>query len=195
MLGPEFEAVLQRAAAGDSSAFASLWRDCQPMLLRYLTALAGNDAEDVASETWLEMASAISRFQGDEHGFHSLLVTIGRRRAIDRTRRMGRRPERLVGDLGLLDTVAAQNTEELAAERFGTEQALRLVSLLPSDQAELVLLRVVVGLEPAEIARIVGRTPGSVRVSVHRGLRTLAEHIIRARVTPVEDSSIQERDD
>jgi RNA polymerase sigma-70 factor, ECF subfamily len=50
-------------------------------------------------------------------------------------------------------------------------------SCLPADQAEVILLRVLGGLEVAEVAAIVGKRPGNVRVLQHRGLRLLAERL------------------
>lgn len=195
MLGPEFDGVIARAAAGDSSAFGVLWRDCHPMLVRYLRPLAAEDAEDVASETWIEVARVLGRFRGDENGFRGWLVTIARRRLIDRQRYAARRPERLVDDVRTIDSPAPDDTAAAAAERVSTDAALRLVATLPPDQAEMVLLRVVVGLEPAQIAEIVGRSPGAVRVGVHRGLRALAERLAAERVTQSDESAISESDD
>lgn len=43
------------------------------------------------------------------------------------------------------------------------------------DQAEMVLLRVVAGLGVEQVARLLGKRPGAVRVLAHRGLRRLAE--------------------
>ncbi|HUA29074.1 MAG TPA: hypothetical protein VMC03_09315, partial [Streptosporangiaceae bacterium] len=48
--------VLDQAQRGDGEAFRVLYRDTQPRLLRYLRALVGDDAEDVASETWLQIS-------------------------------------------------------------------------------------------------------------------------------------------
>jgi RNA polymerase sigma-70 factor (ECF subfamily) len=45
-----------------------------------------------------------------------------------------------------------------------TRAALALLAELPADQAEVVVLRVLGGLEVAEVARIVGKRPGTVRV-------------------------------
>ena len=53
--------------------------------------------------------------------------------------------------------------------------ALRLIALLPADQAEVVALRFIAGLDVAEVAEIVGKRPGAVRVAAHRGLRRLGE--------------------
>jgi RNA polymerase sigma-70 factor (ECF subfamily) len=59
-------------------------------------------------------------------------------------------------------------------EQISTEQALALVASLPPEQAEMVALRVVAGLDVSAVAQIVGKSPGAVRVSVHRGLRALS---------------------
>src|SRR5262249_52672813 len=57
-----------------------------------------------------------------------------------------------------------------------TERALALIRTLPPDQAEAVMLRVVVGLDVAATARVLGKRPGAVRIAAMRGLRRLAAH-------------------
>src|ERR1700729_1370249 len=54
-LGARLEGALVAAQRGDPDAFRLLYRDTQPRLLRYLHALTGDDAEDIASETWLHI--------------------------------------------------------------------------------------------------------------------------------------------
>jgi RNA polymerase sigma-70 factor (ECF subfamily) len=61
--------------------------------------------------------------------------------------------------------------------------ALALVRRLPPDQADAVLLRVVGDLDVAEVAAVMGRSQGSVRVLVHRGLRRLQAILEQERVT------------
>jgi len=58
-----------------------------------------------------------------------------------------------------------------------------LVARLPPHQAEVILLRVVAGLDTETVARLVGRNPGAVRVAAHRGLRRMAEILAEAGVT------------
>jgi RNA polymerase sigma-70 factor, ECF subfamily len=176
-LGERFPAVLSAAAAGEQEAFALLWRSAHPMLLRYLRVLCGEAAEDVASEAWLRAIAALGSFHGDENGFRGWLVVIARNHARDVNRRAARRRETLSPDPSKHQMTAAPDAAEAVLERSGTEAALRLVASLPADQAEMVALRVVVGLDVADVARIVGRSPGAVRVAVHRGLRTLAAYL------------------
>jgi RNA polymerase sigma-70 factor (ECF subfamily) len=178
MLGDRFEAVLRAAAAGDQDALGQLWRSSHPPLLRYLRVLGGDAADDVATVTWLRAIRALDRFTGDESAFRGWLVVIARNHVRDLARRAARRPEDLSPDLTEhLSVVDPTDTVEAVLERRSTAAALRLVATLPPDQAELVVLRVVVGLDVADVARIVGRSPGAVRVAVHRALRTLADRL------------------
>jgi RNA polymerase sigma-70 factor, ECF subfamily len=62
--------------------------------------------------------------------------------------------------------------------------ALALISALPADQAEIIVLPVVAGPGTHEVARIVGKSPAAVRVAAQRGLRRLAATADRAGVTP-----------
>ena len=73
------------------------------------------------------------------------------------------------------DRPAADDPAAAALESLATERALALIAQLPPDQAEVVMLRVVAGLDVARVATIVGKRPGTVRVLGHRGLRRLAE--------------------
>lgn len=176
-LGGEFDEVLRAAADGDRSAFAALWRSAHPSLLRYLRVTAGGDAEDVASETWVKAMRALRTFSGDEPAFRGWLAVIARNHLADLGRRSVRRPEQLTGDLEEHALGLAEDSADLALQQLSTEQALRLVATLPPSVAEMVALRVVVGLDVPQVAAIVNRTPGAVRVAVHRGLRTLAAQL------------------
>ncbi len=58
------DAVVRAAQNGDEDAFRQLYRLQQPALLRYLRVLVGEDAEDVASEAWLQIARDLRGFSG-----------------------------------------------------------------------------------------------------------------------------------
>ena len=81
----------RRAQDGDEDAFRVLYRDLQPRMLRYLRAMVGDDADDVASETWLHIARGLKTFQGDSDGFRGWTATIARNRATDHLRHHQRR--------------------------------------------------------------------------------------------------------
>lgn len=153
-----------------------------PALLRYLRVLAKDEAlaEDIAAEVWLDVARRLDDFVGDESAFRGWLFTLARRRMIDQWRRDSRTPVQLTGDAADLDRPGGSDTAGTALERISTQRALDLIASLPRDQAEAIALRVIAGLDVKEVARLLGKRPGAVRVAAHRGLRTLA-----ARLTAV----------
>jgi RNA polymerase sigma-70 factor, ECF subfamily len=184
VIGAAFDSVLAAAVGGDERAFALLWRELQPGLLRYLRVVAPGSAEDLASETWVDVVRSLGRFRGDERSFRSWTFTIARHRATDHRRRAVRRPAEPVPAELLPERAAADDPAAAAMEQIATHRALALIAQLPRDQAEVVALRVVAGLEVGEVARIVGKQPGAVRVLAHRGLRRLADRLGAGRPTP-----------
>jgi len=172
-LGTQFAPVLAAAKTGGEWAIAVLYREFQPKLLRYLSAQEPRDGEDLAA------SAGLVRFSGDEHGFQRWLFTIAHRRLIDLRRRRGRSP-RATSDLSVFgERPGPDDTEALALAATEADVALAHIAALPPDQAAVVLLRVVAGLDVADVAEIVGKKPGAVRVLQHRALTRLAERLTR----------------
>jgi len=177
VLGAAFAATLDGARAGDDGAFASLWNDLQPPLLRYLVVTSGPAAEDLASETWLRIARDLIRFDGDETGFRAWVFTIARHRLLD-WRRRETRARTVVRPIEHFTAQAAGDDPATdVLEHVSTDQALALIATLPPEQAEVVTLRAVAGLDVADVARVLGKRPGAVRILAHHGLRRLAESL------------------
>jgi RNA polymerase sigma-70 factor, ECF subfamily len=174
--------LLAAASRREQWAITLLFRAYQPLLLRYFRAQTPAVADDLAGEVWVAVARGLHRFAGDEAGFRAWLFTIARRRIIDHRRIAGRRRtdpvrhERLdrpaeVGD--------ARDPCSVVVDRIGAQHAVELILTgLSPDQADAVLLRVVAGLDVAEVARIMDRSPGAVRVLCHRALRRLAPLLV-----------------
>src|SRR6202000_1710531 len=86
VVGDDFARVLAAAQGGSEDAFAVLWRDANPALLRYLRVGAPDVAEDVAAETWVQVVRGLSKFTGDEGAWRAWLFTTARRRLLDQAR-------------------------------------------------------------------------------------------------------------
>ena len=186
-LGDQFPGILTAAQDGGEWAVAVLYRWLHPAVIGYLRARAGDDAEDLASETWLAVARALPTFSGDEGAFRSWVFTIAHRRLVDHHRATARRPRTrsltpAEGD-GHDSPVELPGEDDPAGDVVaaiaGEEAVRRIVALLPADQAEIVLLRVVAGLPVEEVAAATGRKAGTVRVLQHRALRRLADRLAR----------------
>jgi RNA polymerase sigma-70 factor, ECF subfamily len=183
MLGTVFGTVLTAAQDGDEAAFTTIFRDVQPVLLRYLHIIGPEYADDIAGETWIQVVAGLPGFRGDERSFRAWLFTIARHRAVDLGRSRARRPTVSLEESGAEERLTAADPADIVLERAATRAVLAAIATLPGDQGEIILLRVVVGLDTADVARIIGKTQGAVRVSSHRGLRRLAALAERAGVT------------
>ncbi|MEV7088879.1 RNA polymerase sigma factor [Streptomyces sp. NPDC093085] len=178
MLGDDAELTTAVLAAqgGDEEAFRTVYRAVHPRLLGYLRTLVGEpDAEDVASEAWLQIARDLDRFTGDADRFRGWAARIARNRALDHLRMRGRRPAIGADETELTGKAADSDTADEAMEALSTGRTMALIAQLPRDQAEAVVLRVVVGLDAKSAARTLGKRPGAVRTAAHRGLKRLAE--------------------
>jgi RNA polymerase sigma-70 factor (ECF subfamily) len=174
----DFPTLLAAAITGEQRALAEIFRAYQPRLLRYLRAQEPGMADDLAAEVWLAVARGIGKFTGDEAAFRGWLFTIARNRLIEHRRRTARRrTEPLPHDRldGPVERGLGGDPAWLVLEQLGVQETVEmLVEGLAPDQAEAVLLRVLGAFDVTEVARIMGRTPGSVRVLCHRALKRLA---------------------
>lgn len=176
----ELSEALDAARQGDELGVVRLYRAFNPQLLRYLGHHAPDVAEDLASEVWLAAAKGLSTFKGEPVDFRSFLFSVARRRVADHYRSRARRPRQapfdeisrggLRGDVGPKDI-----GDEVVGDLSAQEAIAALTNALSADQAEVVLLRVVAELSVEEVAKIMGRSPGSIRVLQHRALQRLGK--------------------
>ncbi|MCX5376366.1 RNA polymerase sigma factor [Streptomyces sp. NBC_00091] len=178
MLGDDAEltAAVLAAQDGDERAFRTVYRAVHPRLLGYVRTLVGDgDAEDVTSEAWLQIARDLDSFTGDADRFRGWAARIARNRALDHIRMRGRRPAIGGDETELTGRASDCDTAGEAMEALSTGRTMALIAQLPQDQAEAVVLRVVVGLDAKSAAETLGKRPGAVRTAAHRGLKKLAE--------------------
>jgi RNA polymerase sigma-70 factor, ECF subfamily len=177
--GDGLESALARARAGDESGFLILWTGLHPRLLRYLRVLGCDDPDDVASETWLQVIRDMDRFTGSASDFRGWLFTIARHRAIDSARSRARFRDKILVPMAAAGHQERQEAghpvEDEVLYGISTRQAVALVKRLSKDQAEVVALRVIAGLDTEVVARMLGKSPGAIRVTLHRGLKALAK--------------------
>jgi RNA polymerase sigma-70 factor (ECF subfamily) len=170
--------LVERLRAGDEAAFAHLVRRYQPPLLRLAEATVGSRAvaEEVCQDTWLAVLRGVERFEG-RSSLKTWLFRILLNRArtsVGREQRAGRPDE----EVERFDTSGAWASppepwadrvdERIVAEHLA-QRVQALLPELPEQQRQVVVLRDVEGLEPAEVASLLGVTDGHQRVLLHRG--------------------------
>jgi RNA polymerase sigma-70 factor (ECF subfamily) len=173
---------LVEAARADPARFDALYRKYLAQVYSYAVYELGNhhDAEDATERTFVAALAGLARFEeraGPDDGedastFRLWLFRIARNAIAELRRGRRRHPE------SPLDFVAATagpvDVEATVVRREAAAAALRAVGRLPAARRRAVILRFVHELSTAEIARILGRSEGAVRVLIHRGLRRVA---------------------
>ena len=153
-----FGSVLSGAQAGAEWALTIRYRICI-LVFRYLPAREPIEAEDLASEVWLDVAAGIGRFRGDEDGFRAWIFTIARRRLLDHRRRASVRRNKPVPQELLGGDRPTGDVEGEAMASLREDAAVALIASLPSDQCDVVLLRVIGDLSVADVAKILDKRP------------------------------------
>lgn len=176
----DLSAMLARARTGDRDALGALWVAHNHLVLRFLRGVGVRSADDVASNVWIDVAKGLARFEGNPTDFRRWMFTIARRRAIDESRWFARRTEDLAADAG--DHLVSPDTADCYEQQTAIDRALAMIGALPTDQAEVILLRIIADLDVGEVAAIVGKSEGNVRVIMHRGLQRLAERSVVTRI-------------
>lgn len=179
----ELDEAVDAARRGEEDGIRALYRWMNPSLLRYLHFHAGAAGEDLASEVWVDVARTLAGFVGGARELRAFVFSVARRRLVDHYRRVGRTPD-VVPIEAAADPPAAEDTAELGIEALMTRGAVaELVRCLSPEQAEIVLLRVLGDLDVEQVARLVGKSAGAVRVAQHRALQRMRHRLAGRSVT------------
>jgi RNA polymerase sigma-70 factor (ECF subfamily) len=176
--------MLGAANAGGDWAWRELYRAFAPPLDGYLRLRGVPDADDIVGETFLRVVRHLERFEGDESAFRSWVFTIARNLVVDAARKRDRRPSDAtpIRSLQSIGPVAAFEDDTVGT--LGTAEAIRALTELTDDQRDVLLLRVVADLSIAQVAQVLGRREGAVKMLQARALAALRRTSIRERVTP-----------
>ena len=172
-----FEPVLAAARLGEGWAFERLFHWLGRPVAGYLRGAGVEDPDGLANEVFLKAFRGIGEFDGGEERFRSWVFTIAHHAVIDERRRQARRPR----TAPLERDVAARDDVESA---LGDERVRSLLSGLPPDQRDVVLLRLVADLSIEDTAAALGKKPNAVKQLQHRAVRSLRARLGTEAVTP-----------
>ena len=176
---------LVEAAQADPARFEALYRKylAQVYSFAYYELRDHHEAEDATERTFMAALANLRRFEerarpADGEGastFRVWLFQIARNAVAERRRTLRRRPE---ATLDAAAAIAAPfDIEGVAAIHDDAAAAWRAVDRLPGDRRRALVLRFVDEMSTAEIAGVLGRSEGAVRVLIHRALRSLARDL------------------
>jgi RNA polymerase sigma-70 factor (ECF subfamily) len=176
---------LVEAAQADPARFEALYRKylAQVYSFAYYELRDHHEAEDATERTFLSALANLGRFEerarptdgGGASTFRVWLFQIARNAVAQRRRSRRRHPE---APLEAAANVADPRDVELAVvRRDDVGAAGRALARLPGDRRRALILRFVDEMTTQEIAGILGRSEGAVRVLIHRALRSVAREL------------------
>jgi len=175
----EIEALVEHARAGDEAAFSAIYGLFAPRVLRFLCHEVGDPdvAEELMQRTFLRIIETLPRFETRQGvPFGAWVFRIARNAAIDERRRVH---PTVIDDAMALPSLH-EGPDELAVAALERQDLLAALERLPGDQHDVLVYRFFAELSPREVARLMDRSDGAVRVLQHRALRALrsvlAEH-------------------
>jgi RNA polymerase sigma-70 factor (ECF subfamily) len=170
---PDLPAV--RAAQRDRAEFDRLYRRYLDRVYTYAFYQLGDhhDAEDATERTFLAALAALPSFRDQGSTFRAWLFRIAHNTVANAHRTRARRRWQPFPD-GFERAAPDADPAGLVARADEVREVLRALETLPEERRQVVLLRFADGLSSAEIGEVLGRSPGAVRVLLHRALRELA---------------------
>lgn len=178
-------ALLERLVAKDSAAFAEVYDLYVDRIYRYvaLKLRSREDAEDIAAEVFKRLWQYVCDGGREIDNLNALIYQIARNLVADHYRDRSR--AELVGhDDGTLEAVDVRQLELMHTVEQQAELTAA-IQRLPPDYRDVILLRYVEGLSTQDIAQIMDRSKGAVRVLLHRATDVLRNHLTTATHDPV----------
>ena len=144
----------------------------------YLRWHRASDPDGLTNDVFAQVHRNLGRFDGDEQGFRSWVLTIAHHRMIDDRRRSSRMP-RVDDDAGVEEHSGVGDVEDDVLAWLADDHVRDLLAVLSPDQREVVLLRIVADLPVEEVARILDKREGAIKALQHRALNALRRHLDR----------------
>lgn len=176
-------ALVGDAVAGEARARDRLLAVIHPMVLRYCRARLGRhesvlgSADDVAQEVCLAVVGALPHYAIRGLSFRAFVYGIAAHKVTDAFRAIGRNRSDPVPEVPDAPVDVDGPEHRALAVELG-ERLTSLLHVLTDRQREVIVLRIAVGLSAEETAQAVRSTPGAVRVTQHRALSRLREHLL-----------------
>ncbi len=171
--------VVCRAVNGDAQAFAQLYEENFDRIYRYIFLRLGNqaEAEDLSQEVFVKALEAIGSYKWRNLPFASWLFRIAHNQMVDHMRKQTKAKEAALDDDSMTSAGEA-NPASIAEKELEIEELLDSVEKLSPAQREVISLRFGAELSIAEVARALGKSPGTVKALQYNGIVALRKMLL-----------------
>ncbi len=171
--------VVTRAVKGDGEAFAQLYEEHFDKVYRYVYFRMGNqtEAEDLTQEAFVKALEAIGSYKWRDLPFASWLFRIAHNQIVDYFRKEGK-VEKVAWDDNIA-RVDGPNPALIAEQRIELGEVTDNIKKLSPAQREVISLRFGAELSIAEVAKALGKSPGTVKALQYNGTAALRKMMLR----------------
>ncbi|MBI2074904.1 MAG: sigma-70 family RNA polymerase sigma factor [Candidatus Levybacteria bacterium] len=170
---PEILNWIKKAQKGDKDAFGHIYKHFLKKIYRYIyfSVHSKEVAEDLTQTTFLKAWRSLATFSPSGGTLQAYLFAIARNAIIDYYRR---KKEVLGKELGEhISESTWANPEELFAKDETASSVWQAIKRLEEIEKNVIIMRYFEELDYAEIARIISKQEGAVRVMIYRILKKL----------------------
>ncbi|MGZ6804717.1 MAG: RNA polymerase sigma factor, partial [Nocardioidaceae bacterium] len=162
--------------AGQAWALRAVYEHLAPRVLAYQRTRGATEPEDLTSEVFLAVLPKIAGVTGGAAGLRTFTFSVAHARLVDDLRRRSRREPTVEYDAAT-DRRTASSSEDEALVNLQTEQVRRVLATLPTDQRDVLVMRVLGDLTVEQVAQVLGRSAGAVKQLQRRGLLALRKQL------------------
>lgn len=168
--------ILKKIKKGDNEAFGELYDFYAPKVYRFVRLKVDSQetAQDLTSEAFLKIWQYLSEQRKIRERFQSLLYRIARNLIIDFYRSRSMREILLEDSLEELSEIEDENTsDELVLRQEEMKKVRRAIVQIHPNYQDVVVWYYIDELSISEIAEILEKNQGTVRVLIHRAVKAL----------------------
>lgn len=166
--------IVENAIKGEASAFGQLYDHYQPQIYRFIVLKVGRreEAEDLTHHVFLNAWQNIRSYRNLGNPFSSWLYQIARNQVIDHYR-----TEKQNVDLESIEDIAVllPEAEAKTEEKLEIERVMKAIRQLKPEYQDIVAMRFVEELSIKEVAGILHKSEGAVKLLQHRAINQLRE--------------------
>ena len=170
--------LVQRAQKHDQEAFAQLYEQHFDKIYRYVALKVGNyaEAEDMTQQVFLKALRSISSYKWRDIPFSAWLFRIAHNQVVDYLRKKARQATTSLDEA--ITIFDSSNPQKITEQRFDTEQLILATRKLTPAQQEVISLRFAGELPIAQVAEIMGKSPGAVKALQHNAIVALRKLLL-----------------
>lgn len=183
----ELTGLIERVQNGDLEAFGVIYDRYFDRVYAYVFRQVGTpaDADDITAGIFLEAIQKIDSFTWRGAGFSGWIFTIARNDVMDFFRKNGgrRRETAMTDEVDRMPSGA--ETDSQLERKWDEEHLRRAVLMLPDDQQQVILLKLMLNLSNKQVGEILEKSEGAVKALRHRAIKSLKKHMDSDKVNDV----------